>query len=219
MDKSKGNILIYLLIIVLAVQVYIMFFNDPVILSKKGLVESKILLQGKDPGVPEPVPGQEPEEGDKKRTVQSIGNEPQPVVGGVTHGEGQNEPRSPLSLRHKGPRIPGLVDDLDKAQFSIESSEDYYKALIYGIIILEDRKDLAITKEQAVKLKEIIYMKSEVDDAVPEAQEIIFKSLTDKQLRYAYLRMCIKRGGSRPLSPKSIEKYSRSVLKLLKTRM
>lgn len=219
MDKSKGNILIYLLIIVLAVQVYIMFFHDPVILSRKGLIESRILLQGKDPGVPDPVPGQEPEEGDKKRTVQLIGNEAKPVVGGVTHGEGQNEPRSPLSVRHRGPGIPGLVDDLDTAQFSVESNEDYYKALIYGIMILEDRKDLAITKEQAVKFKEIIDMKSEVDDAVPEAQEVIFRTLTDKQLRYAYLLMCIKRGGSKPLSPKTIEKYSKKVLKLLKKRI
>jgi len=219
MDKSKGNILIYLLIIVLAVQVYIMFFHDPVILSRRGLIESRILLQGKDPGVPEPVPGQEPEEGDKKRTVQMIGNEPRPVVGGVTHGEGQSEPRSPLSLRHRGPWVPGIVDSFDTAKFSIESSEDYYKSLIYGIMILEDRKDLAVTKEQAVKLKEIIDMKSEVDQAVPEAQEIIFKTLTDRQLRYAYLQMCIKRGGSRPLSPKSIEKYSKEVLKLLDKRM
>ncbi|MCE1247521.1 MAG: hypothetical protein LWY06_12830 [Firmicutes bacterium] len=213
----KGNFIIWLLALVAGVQVYIMLFHDPVELSKKGLIESRILLQGHDPGVPQPVPGQDPEQEGEKVTVQTIGTGPRPVVP-ASHGEGQDEPMLPLSVRPKGPIVPGMPDDMKNAKFEMQGGQDYFKAIVYGVLILEEQGELALSKEQAVKLKKIIEMKADSGDAIPFAQQTIGETLTDEQLRYIYRQMCLKRGGLKPLPPESIETYSGQVYQMLKNK-
>jgi len=218
MRHTKGNILIYLLLFVLVVQVYIMFFNDPVKLSKSGLIENRILLQGKDPGVPQPIPGKEPEEAGQVQTVQEIGTHARPAVR-ASHGEGQAMPKQLKSSRRINPYFPTMPKDFRKALITVDSSEDYYKALIYGILILEETDELALTPEQAFRLKKVLEMKSKVQGAVPEAQNDLLKNLSISQLRYMFLRMCIERGGGNPLPPETLGKYSREVYYILKERM
>lgn len=213
----KGNYLVWLLALVAVVQLYIMLFHDPVELSKRGLVESRILLQGHDPGVPKPVPGQETEQETEKVTVQTIGTGPRPVVP-ASHGEGQDEPMLPLSVRPKGPVVPGMPDDMKNAKFDLHGGQDYFRALVYGVLILEEEGTLALSKEQAVKIKKLIELKSSSNDAIPFAQQTIIETLTDEQLRYIYRQMCMKRGGLKPLSPESIETYSGQVYQMLKNR-
>jgi hypothetical protein len=213
----KGNFIIYLLILVAAVQLYIMLFNDPVELSKRGLVESRILLQGHDPGVPQPKPGQDTEQEGERVTVQTIGTGPRPVVP-ASHGEGQEEPMLPMSVRPKGPVVPGMPDDMKNAKFDIQGEQDYYRALVYGVLILEEEGTLSLSRDQAIKLKKLVEMKSGSSDAIPNSQQTIVETLTDEQLRYVYRQMCIKRGGLKPLPPESIETYSGQVYEMLKNR-
>ncbi len=218
MKRSRGHLLIVLLVAVLLIQVYIMLIKDPVKMSKIGLKEDRILLQGKDPGVPAPIPGKEPEEAGSVQTVQQIGMEARPAVN-ASHGEGQPIPLSPKSTRPKNPHFPNMPDDFNKANITVDGSEDYYKTLIYGVLILEDNNQLSITKEQAIKLTKVLNLKSQIQDAVPEAQKVIMENLTDDQLRYIFLQMSIQRGGSRPLPPEKLSEYSKKTYDALQRRI
>ena len=218
MKRSKGHLLIILLVAVLLIQVYIMLVKDPVRMSKVGLKEDRILLQGKDPGVPAPIPGKEPEISGNVQTVQQIGMEARPAVN-ASHGEGQPIPLSPKLARPKNPHFPNMPDDFNKAFITVDGSEDYYKTLIYGVLILEDSKELSITKEQALKLTKVLNLKSQIQDAVPEAQKVIMENLTDEQLRYMFLQMSIQRGGSRPLPPEKLSEYSKKAYDALQKRI
>lgn len=219
MNNQKGNLLLALIILVLLVQIYIMFFNDPVKLSRACLVESKILLQGKDPGVPQPVPGKEPEDFGNKVTVQTIGPNARPAVANVSHGEGQADPKVPLSLRPKVPQFGDILTNFNSSSMSIEKNEDYYKTLICGILILEENEKLAVTREQADQLKRVLELRSMVKDAVPRAQEVLLETLTDDQLKYIYFQMCRFRGGMRPLPPESLDRYSKEALSMVKKKI
>ena len=217
MRKSKGNMLVYLLVAVLAVQLYIVFFKDPVKLSKKALKENKILLQGKDPGVPEPVPGKEPEEAGNVQTVLEIGMHARPAVN-ASHGEGQAMPKSIKSTTKKNPFFPNMPENFKKAFITVDGSEDYYKTLVYGVLILEETDELALTPEQAVRLKKVLELKSQVEDSVPEAQNVLIKNLSDEQLKYIFLQMSRERGGSRPLPPEQLSEYAKKAENALKGR-
>ncbi len=219
MKFDRDSFLIVLLVIALGIQIYITFFKDPVALSQKGLVESKILLQGRDPGVPPPTPGKEPEL-DQKITVQKIGPEPRPVVvPGVTYGEGQSAPKVPLSALPKGPMEENMPKDMEKFSFSLEKNEDFFKFVLYGIAILQQNKEVALTPSQAKRLKKIFDRQYKVRDAVPKAQKVILETLTDRQLKYIYIQKCRKQGGSNPLPPEYIEKKAVELEKLLRRKM
>lgn len=217
MRRNKGHLLIFLLVAVLLIQVYIMLVRDPVNMSKIGLKEDRILLQGKDPGVPAPIPGKEPEEAGSVQTVQNIGMEARPAVP-ASHGEGQPVPLSPKTVRPKNPHFPNMPDNFNKAYITVDGSEDYYKTLIYGVLILEDSKELSITKEQALKLTKVLNLKSQIQDAVPEAQTVIMENLTDDQLRYIFLQMSLQRGGSRPLPPEQLAEFATKAYNALQKR-
>lgn len=218
MKRNRGHLLLILLAAVLLIQVYIMLVKDPVKMSKMGLKEDRILLQGKDPGVPAPVPGKEPEEAGSVQTVQQIGMEARPAVN-ASHGEGQPMPMSPKSAKPKNPHFPNMPDDFNKAYITVDGSEDYYKTLIYGVLILEDDRELSITREQAQRLTKVLKLKSQIQDAVPEAQTVIMENLTDEQLRYMFLQMSIQRGGSRPLPPEKLSEYAKKAYDALQKRI
>lgn len=229
MKKGSGGTILFLLILILIVQVYIMIFDDPVSISRKALAESKILLQGKDPGVPESKPA---DKSQARETVAEIGPKEQPVIKGarrreqrpvvpfVAHGRDQSEPKTPLSVRPQGPLVPGMVRDIKTAKVSADAveTEKVYKAVIYGILILEENEKLALTREQALKLKKALDMMNRVQSAVPDARKAILENLTDEQLKEIYRLMCLRRGGSQPLSPETMDGNSAELRGILQKR-
>lgn len=227
--SSSGVYPLILLVIVVLVQLYITFFNDPVELTMKTLAEPRILLQGKDPGVPDAAPQVIQETGDLKQTVAVIGPQERPAISpgdrpavpGVAHGEGSPEPKSPLSVRHRGPIAPGVIEDLKNADITSDSvqMEKYYKAMIYGILILEESRELALSQEQARSIRMVLDMLSEVRGSVPNAYGVILSSLTDEQLKYIYIEMCKIRGNSGPLPPEALDEQSVKLYKLMKERI
>lgn len=216
MKKGKGNVLIFLLVLILVTQVYILFFSDPMEMVRKSAVEKEILLQRQvKPQPSAPPPGQPLRRtGD---TVQEIGSKPRPaLVPGVGYGEDQEAPRAPLSAY---PRQPGMQMEDTELELSLQQSHNFYRTLIYGILILENERSNSLTPEQAKELKEILESRGKIIDVVPETQSVILSTLSENQLKYIYFQKCRKQGGALPLPPGFVDENAEKLLKIMEKQV
>ncbi len=186
MRLCRGNIpwLVVFLGLVTVAQLGWVLARSPVARIDEISKEPDILLQGRDPGIPQPpAPGEEQANGEADSgpgTVQEIGAGAKPVLGGgVGHGEGQPEPEP---LQGLGFRVNVPTPDADQEPAIRRALE--IQNLLFGLVRLEDDPDpeLRLTAAQAKALIPVITEWDTMCNAVPRAQSTIFKTLDTKQV-------------------------------------
>lgn len=189
MPRDKGKIIFYLLAAVISIQVIILFFFLPSLLAgdRAGADESQVVLQGKVMLSPEPHQDTSVDDNGKP-LIRHIDVDNLPAVEGVCHGEGQSAPKSPKSLVPKWSLVPRMTGEA-KTGGNAENQgddEDNYRFIVYGIIILQQEKQLRPTPDQAAKLKQMLESEKRLKKSASRAYKTILATLTDEQLKYIY---------------------------------
>jgi hypothetical protein len=242
--RAREDLIVGFLFLILLLQGYIIFVRTPSALVSEGQKEDAILLQGKDPSEPSPLPGQQP---------QIIKSGPVPVV---SFGEGQPTPtvsQGTSSTRGTLPQSassqgvsPGVVTQMQgnlslnpglnpqgsmgpgamPAGMSNQGSviqeappEDAYRKFLISLVLLEEsgKRELRLTRQQAIKILAFIRKGEGQKEAVPSAQKGIQEVLAPGQLRYIS-RLREQMVAKNLASPDKLDTYAAQVVKMLKAQ-